>query len=454
MKRFIIQIILFYLRFWARLAIAVHRPLVIGIAGSVGKSSTKQVLLAALSSFGKTIATQGNSETGLPLSILGVQVDGYRMLDWLRYLWQAPFGIFNLVGVDYLIAEMGIDSPRPPKNMRYLLTIVEPDIAVIVQESAAHTEEFEQLLTPEERKHLSDEQRLRRLVQFIIEEDIMMAQTQRCTKVIYNADTEELAAAISQIQHGGKKFFAFGASNHMDAYYLTTATSLDETRFDMMVLGAPVTVRYAKAVLPREYQEVTAAALLACAVLGLNVNQAAAAIEKTVSLPKGRASVFKGIAASTILDSSYNASRESVMAFLDLLEQLKKQTGSVVIFACGDMRELGAEAKIEHAAVANRILEVVDIAYCVGAVTKDYVMPLLQDKVPSKWFQNARELGAHLKEHMPQGAIVLFKGSQNTIFLEEAIKAVLADPNDERKLCRQEEYWLAMKKRLGFLNEA
>ncbi len=450
MKKIFATILLQYFRFFARFALAAHRPVVIGIAGSVGKSSTKEILRAALQPFGKTLATEGNSETGLPLSMLGVHVEGYRLLDWIRYAAQAPFGIFNLVGVDFLIAEMGIDSPLPPKNMAYLLTIVEPDIAVIVQESAAHTENFEPLLTAEERANLSDEKRLQRLIDLIIQEDLKMAMTDRCTTLIYNADNEQLAKSVKALQGQGKKLFAFGSSNHLDVYYLKSAISLDETRFDLMVLGAPVTVKYNHAVLPAEYRELTAAALLACSAVGVNVNQAGSAIEKNVVLPKGRATILKGINHSVILDSSYNASKASMIAFLDLVDRLKKQTNRVALVVLGDMRELGTESKIEHESVAKKILEVADLAYCVGDQTKEYVMPLLKDKVPSKWFQNSKDLGSHLKEHIPEQAIVLFKGSQNTIFLEEAIKSILADKRDASALCRQEEYWLRTKSKSGF----
>jgi len=51
-----------------------------------------------------------------------------------------------------------------------------------------------------------------------------------------------------------------------------------------------------------------------------------------------------------------------------------------------------------------------------------------------------------LKDNIPQNSLVLVKGSQNTIFLEEAIKYLLKDKEDEKKLCRQDDYWLKIKK--------
>src|SRR3989344_3241689 len=159
MRRLAVYVVLLYLRFFARIALFMHRPKVIGIAGSVGKSSAKYALKAILEKTGRTVSTSGNSETGVPLGILGITLAGYGPIDWLIALLRCPFGVFHLIGASYLIVEMGIDDPRPPKNMEYLLTIVEPDVAVIVTESAAHTMQFEKALSGEEVQGMTAEER-------------------------------------------------------------------------------------------------------------------------------------------------------------------------------------------------------------------------------------------------------------------------------------------------------
>jgi len=73
----------------------------------------------------------GNSETGIPLGILGLKPKTYSKIEWLKLCAAAPANINYLEGTKYLIAEMGIDEPEPPKNMEYLLTILKPDIAVL-----------------------------------------------------------------------------------------------------------------------------------------------------------------------------------------------------------------------------------------------------------------------------------------------------------------------------------
>lgn len=440
MRQFAISIVLRYLRFFARLALFIHRPLVFGIAGSVGKTSTKHALYAILKEEGNTIMTKGNSETGVPLGILGIAIEGYRPIDWLMAVIRAPFGIFNCVGVKYLIVEMGIDDPFPPKNMTYLLGIVAPDIGVFVMESAAHTEQFEKTLTDEEKK-LSAPERRDLLVRRITEEDAKMALHTRCHTVIYNGDSEYLRKELGTLS--GKKQITFGSSHENTLSYEDHEITLEQSSFSYHSAGEHLTITIQGHVLPKEYREVFGAAILAAQQAGISLLKIGEALNNNLELPKGRSTLLKGINGSVIIDSSYNASKASVLAFLDLVFHLKQKTGRPVVLCFGDMRELGKEAAIEHQAVAERIPGIADYVYCVGALTKQYIIPALQSAAlqDMRWFQNSRELGKYLRDAMPESALVLVKGSQNTIFLEEAIKYILADKDDEKKLCRQEAYW-------------
>ncbi len=200
--------------------------------------------------------------------------------------------------------------------------------------------------------------------------------------------------------------------------------------------------------MPLEYREVFGAATLAAIELGLKPKQIETSLSKNFTLPKGRASLLKGIKDTIIIDSSYNASSSAVEAFLNLGYNLKLQTGKPFAFAFGDMRELGDEAKQEHTRIAKKITETVDNLYCTGPLTKKFVIDFLQKKeLPQGtiksfiWFENSKIMGEYLKNNLPASSIILFKGSQNEIFLEEAIKSILFKQEDQKKLCRQEKYW-------------
>lgn len=445
MRKFAVWFVLYYLRFFARIALFIHRPKVFGIAGSVGKTSTKYALAKILGNVGKTLTTSGNSETGVPLGILGITLKGYSFWNWLSILLQCPLRVWNTVGVNYLVVEMGIDDPDPPKNMAYLLTIVKPDIAVLVTESAAHTEQFEKTLTDNEKK-LSAGDRRELLIQRIAAQDVKMI-TEQCRIVVFNADNRYILKALEPYQFRGLRLSSFGHSASNNLAYVKREVSLAGTRFGFSLDGQRVAFSIRGYALPAQFREVFGSAALAAYCAGVPTQTIQRSLEKFMELPKGRATLLKGIRDSVIIDSSYNASRASVEAFLGLARELKEKTHRPVIFAFGDMRELGQEAEIEHAAVAEQIASVVDYLYCVGPLTKRYVLLRVPKEIfkEVEWFSNAHGLGVYLRDQLPPRALVLVKGSQNQIFLEEAIKFILASRADEKKLCRQERYWMRKK---------
>ncbi|OGY88997.1 MAG: hypothetical protein A3B30_02810 [Candidatus Komeilibacteria bacterium RIFCSPLOWO2_01_FULL_52_15] len=442
MRQLAIWFVLRYFRFFARIALFVHRPLVLGIAGSVGKTSTKYVLSHILSAAGKTAVTSGNSETGIPLGILGIALHGYSPLQWLLAMALCPFKIFHLRRVKFLVAEMGIDDPYPPKNMTYLLSIVEPDIAVLVTESVAHTMQFDKVLTDAERA-LPDGQRIERLVAAIANEDAKMAMTQRCSAIIYNADSSFITGALARGVPTRVKRIHFGHAHDASFRYRSYDVSPDRTAFSFTDKRLTHSLGIRGYALPEEYREVFAAALLAAREAGVSIETGIESLNRGFALPKGRASVLNGIGNSTIIDSSYNASRASTVAFLKLMNTLKEKTGRPTVMLFGDMRELGEETKAEHETVFEHMPGTIDYLFCVGPLTKEYILPAAQSSPFQrvKWFSDAVSAGSYLAQHLPERSLVLVKGSQNGIFLEEAIKFILADPQDAGKLCRQEKYW-------------
>ena len=153
MRKIFISVVLSYFRFFAKLALFIHKPKVVGITGSVGKSSARNAVSSVLKDyFTIKVIEKGNSETGIPLGILGLTVNDYSIADWLRLMFQAPLGLSYLRGTKYLVVEMGVDDPYPPKNMGYLLTIVKPQIAIFLNAFPVHTLQFEAALTAAEKE--------------------------------------------------------------------------------------------------------------------------------------------------------------------------------------------------------------------------------------------------------------------------------------------------------------
>jgi UDP-N-acetylmuramoyl-tripeptide--D-alanyl-D-alanine ligase len=447
MKQIARNVVLSYFRFLAGKALKLHKPTVIGIAGSVGKSSTRNALEAILKDH-FPIKSVGNSETGIPLGILGMTPKDYTRHDWLNMAIKAPLRVNYLKGTKYLIAEMGIDEPDPPKNMEYLLKIIKPDIAIVLNESVTHSQQFDKTVTD---TSLSPEARLKEVVKNIAREDAKIITKSHCDIAVYNADDMNISESLRRIRN--TKLFTFGSSSTNDIYYGDYSVNLEGTVFNLHMKeegNIKILLTFKDLILPKEYEQVFASAILATKQTGLSLDQIKESLVKNFILPKGRSSLLKGIKGSVIIDSSYNASKASAIAFLDLVYMLKRITKRPVVLLLGDMRELGKEAKQEHEDVAEKTVGIVDYMYCVGPLTREYVLPVVQKHEDHfkeiRWFDKSPRAGEFLKENLPKDALVLVKGSQNTIFLEEAIKYILADKKDEQKLCRQDSFWMSQKK--------
>lgn len=452
MRKFLVWFVLYYLRFWAKITLKLNKPYIIGIAGSVGKSSTRNALYAVLKDHFKTKVVSGNSETGVPLGILGLKLPAYKTSDWLKVLWHAPKRINNLKNTQYLIVEMGIDDPHPPKNMEYLLSIIKPDMAIDLNVTATHTMQFEILLT----RNIKDS--LTFLLKKIAEEDSKIITQSGCKVAIYNADDENLVNVIDKAKSKLlAKLLTFGKEKKNSLRLSTYEITPKKTKFTYNYEGTKVEkeiiLSFTGMILPPAYQETFASVILACKELGLSYLQIKEALENNFHLPHGRSSILTGIKNSMLIDSTYNSSKESVLSFLEMLKILKEKTGRQIVFVMGDMRELGSESEGEHEEVAKELIKVIDWLYCVGANTQEFVLPAVKEAISKKrgtikkveWYKNAIQLGLHLKEELTDNSIILFKGSQNEIFLEEAVKFLLLNVSDTKYLARQDEYWMRLK---------
>jgi UDP-N-acetylmuramoyl-tripeptide--D-alanyl-D-alanine ligase len=245
---------------------------------------------------------------------------------------------------------------------------------------------------------------------------------------------------------------AFGKGKLNALSYAAYKITLDGTLFSFITTKSRITSRidlhFPSLLLPVEYREVFGAAILAGLAAKLTLPQIKESLERNYEIPKGRAGIFKGVNNSVIIDSSYNASPAAVNAFLDMVSLIKKETKRPVVFLYGDMRELGNAAAEEHKKIAKRLHTGIQYLYLVGPMTREYVLPEVKAHSKAKeieWFPHSKEAGKYIKKNMPKNAIILVKGSQNTIYLEEAIKEFLENRGDSQNLCRQEEAWLKVK---------
>ena len=152
MKDFFKKLVISYLFFWARIVLAERRPRVVGVTGSVGKTTTKEAIAAVLThpkafpKVGLVSKASGNlnTEFGLPLAILGYVKAPTGLLSWLGLLAIVPLRALGFVTVaDYpnvLVLEYAADQPG---DITRLVGLAIPTIACVTAIGPAHLERFE-----------------------------------------------------------------------------------------------------------------------------------------------------------------------------------------------------------------------------------------------------------------------------------------------------------------------
>jgi UDP-N-acetylmuramyl pentapeptide synthase len=441
MKSIFSFLLLHYFRLLAKVQLWKIKPRVIGITGSAGKSSTMEAVAAVLQEkYTLKVGRKANSESGIPLNILGLTPHTFSLLDWLGLALLAPLKLLtNWEKYDLYIVEMGIDSPHPPKNMGYLLTVLQPEIGIFTSVDAVHSETFDPLIPPE------TEDRRAALVELIAAEKGRLTRTlPKDGLAVLNADKRVL---LENAVPTSAKIMTFGESTVADIQIASVNWATDGTRIVYKTTDEKVTLHFADHLLPPHFAHTFGAALCVAQHLGISPYKAGKLLEKNFKMPPGRATLIPALNGATILDSSYNASAQPMLDFLDLLSQLPAKRKLALL---GDMRELGSVAEEDHVRVAKKVAKVVDSVVLVGPLMKEYALPVLQAaKVHTQWFPSAAQAALYLHNQLQKDDILLVKGSQNTLLLEIAIEQLMAHPETADKLlCRRGKYWDGEREKL------
>lgn len=393
MKKNLSLIFLYYLRFFARLQLKKIKLLnpkliIVGITGSAGKTSTLLATEAALTpNFRVKTNYGGNSESGIPLNILGFNNPDFSFLSWLIIALLTPFKLLtNWKIYDIYLVEMGIDSAKSPKNMSYLLSIVKPDIGVFLNVTSVHLENFSSL------DQIAQEK----------------AKLTNIAKIVIINKSDPLVKKYTK----NKNIIAIKPTKMVIPNYL----------------------------LPDIYEISLGTAMAISKTVNLETSIAIDNLKNNFHLPPSRSSVLKGISNSTIIDSSYNSSPLATSEMLNFLAPCL----SPKIAVLGDMRELGSASELSHQNLYKNALNSADIIISIGPETSRFFGP--KAKKFMYWWQAAD----YLKNNLPQNATILIKGSQNTIFLEELVKQLvptnqLKNYLSNQLICRQSKYWIKEK---------
>lgn len=339
------------------------RAKIIAVTGSVGKTTTKEMLRRALGAFGTVHAAEAsfNNHIGVPLTLA-------------RMPQAEDFGVF----------EIGMNHAG---EILPLATLVQPDIAIITCIDRAHL-------------GLMGSQ-----AAIAAEKATIFAPLRPGGVAILPADSDyaaQLAAAIP----AGARALRFGAKQ-AEARLIAAASSPDSCEIHAEISGIAVRLRLAA---PGRHMAMNALAVLAaCQALGLDVARAAAALDGFAPFA-GRGArrlvTIPDAGQITLLDESYNASGASLRAALAVLALQPGRRIAVL----GDMLELGDEAPAEHLALRPAVLAGADMVFASGPM-----MGILFESLPPSMqgshAPDAAALAPMLTAHLRDGDTVLVKGS-------------------------------------------
>ncbi len=418
------------LRLLARLILKKYQPLVIGITGSVGKTSAKEAIFAVLKDREAVAMSQKNynNEIGLPLTIIGAESAGRSLFGWIRIFFKAA-GLILFKDKKYprvLILEMGVDRPG---DMAYLTAIAPPNIGIITAISYSHLEYFGSLVNIKKEKQ------------------VLIENLDNKGLAILNYDNEsarEMAGASKA------KVLTYGLKAGADLQAQDIVYNFTKGNYELS--GLNFKMNHQGSIVPVFMDNVMSetvlyAALAAAAVglyFGMNLVEIAAAL-KDFSLPHGRMNILPGIKHTFIIDDTYNSSPEATESALDILSRIKIDPSASKYAVLGDMLEIGHYTVEGHQLAGKKVVSGgIDYLVAVGEKSRDSVRAAIADGLSEDnvfHFDQALEAGAFLQERLKAGDVVLVKGSQG-MRMERTVKEIMAEPERARELLvRQGAEW-------------
>lgn len=428
----------------ARSALMRHKPFIIGVTGSVGKTTTKDAVahvLASSSTVRKSMKSF-NSEIGLPLAVLGLENAWSSLPKWTMNIFRgAKVAFIDKSYPEVLVLEIGADKAG---DIGRAMKWIHPFIGVLTSlpERPVHVENYN---SPEEVRIEK-----MKLVRALPSAGIFVANIDD-PRVRREAEVSPLRVVSYGFSpdatvRGSQASVAYNEAGRPMGMTMLVAVGdgkLEEGGLENGTLEmARILVR---GVLGEHILSAALAAVATGHARGMKLVEASKELASWQTAP-GRMRLIDGKNGSLIIDDTYNA---SPVAMVSALVTLGKMPAKRRIAALGDMLELGQWSEEEHRAAGALAAQVSDILVCVGPRARWYAEAALGAGMPKdsvRIFSSSVDAGLYLSELIHDGDIVLAKGSQGSgnsmIRMERAVKQMMANINDAPKLLvRQEMEW-------------
>ncbi|MGI9271701.1 MAG: UDP-N-acetylmuramoyl-tripeptide--D-alanyl-D-alanine ligase [Woeseiaceae bacterium] len=332
---------------------------VVGVTGSNGKTTLKELIAACLSQVAPTIATAGNlnNDIGMPLMLLRIDTEH-----------------------EFAVLEMGANHIG---EIAYLTSLAKPDVVVITNAGTSHLEGFGSIDGIAQGKG-----------------EILCGEPRpRCA--VLNAEDEYYdywRSLVSDID-----VLSFGLLESADISASSIKAGKGDTSFTLRLHDAEIDVQL-PLVGMHNVRNACAAAAVAVA-LGVKAQQIKAALE-SVTPVAGRLQPAEGLHGATLFDDSYNANPVSVTAAGKFMASLDGENWMLL----GDMGELGADTKALHRQVGKELHDLgIDRLFAVGELSQETVEAFGAGGV---WFDSVDKLVAHVAGELKADVNVLVKGSR------------------------------------------
>jgi UDP-N-acetylmuramoyl-tripeptide--D-alanyl-D-alanine ligase len=355
---------------------------VVAITGSAGKTSTKELVAAALDAGdGRTLKTRGN----------------------LNNLVGVPMTLFCLEeGHDLAVIEMGTSAPG---EIARLGAIGRPDVAVVTLISAAHTEGLGDLAAVAREK--------RSLLDALGPAGV----------AVLNADDPELA----DVQLGGRTIVRFGVSAGADVRLVSHRVDRELATHASYEVKGVGTVEIRLRLLGESAAQNAAAALAVAVAFGHDPLLSATRLAE-VPPTEGRMCAVSG-GAFCVIDDSYNANPRSTEMALETARALADARGVGLVAVLADMRELGAQSRALHEALGAFAAERARGLVFVGTEMKAAAAAARRakhDRLEIAEVADAADAVAPLRALAHPGDVVLVKGSRS-MRTERVVEALTAE---------------------------
>jgi len=343
---------------------------VIGITGSNGKTTTKNMLREILSTAGETVAPieSYNNEVGAPYSILQTKLS-----------------------TKFLVVELGAGGLG---SIDYLAQISKPDIGVVLKVGLAHVGEFGGIDTTAK-----------------IKSELPRALSKNAICLL-NADDGYVAEMADLTQ---AKTIWFGTGSEEGYRATNQSVSISGTSFDLTWPDGTST-KFKLQILGEHHVMNALAAAAVADQLGIKREAIANALEKMPLAERWRMQLLERHDGVSIINDAYNASPDSTKAALQTLAQLGK-SGRRTIAILGEMAELGESSREQHDAIGRIVVRLnIDHLVVIGQGAKLIHMGAEQEGSwggESKFFDSIDEALAYVRGMLMAGDLVLVKSSKS-----------------------------------------